>query len=426
MEIYGWGRYPRVEAEVAYPLTAGQCATLLDQPLIARGLGRGYGDCALAPRVLDSRHLDHLLDFDPASGLLTCAAGVPLADILHVFVPRGWFLTVTPGTRFVSVGGAIASDVHGKNHHIEGSFCDHVAGLDILLGNGERVHASASERPDLFHATCGGMGLTGVILAASLRLKPIRSASVIETTVKAGDLDAVLAGFAEHSNATYSVAWIDCLARGSRLGRSLLMLGEHADNGQLVLSARPPLSVPLDAPAGLLNRTSMQTFNALYYGRGRPGTRQVALESFFYPLDTLADWNRLYGRAGFVQYQFLVPDAAALRVILERIAASGRGSFLAVLKVFGKGNGNLLSFPHQGYTLALDFKAEPAVFDLLDSLDRLVLDHGGRLYLAKDARMAAATFQAGYPLWQEFESVRARYHAVGKFASALSRRLKLQ
>ncbi|MDD5365279.1 MAG: FAD-binding oxidoreductase [Gallionellaceae bacterium] len=426
MEIHGWGRYPRLDASLAFPLSAGQCAPLLGEPLIARGLGRGYGDCALAPRVLDTRRLDHLLDFDPVSGVLTCAGGATLADIVQVFVPRGWFLPVTPGTRFVTVGGAVASDVHGKNHHVEGSFCEHVIGLDLLLGNGERVQASASERPDLFRATCGGMGLTGVILAARLRLKPIRSAAVVETTIKTPDLDATLAAFAEQAGSTYSVAWIDCLARGRQLGRSVLMLGEHADDGPLALSGGHPVAIPVDAPAGLLNRVTMAAFNALYYARARTGTRRVGLESFFYPLDALADWNRLYGRAGFLQYQFVVPEAAGLRVILERIAASGRGSFLAVLKAFGKGNDNLLSFPHAGYTLALDFKAEPAAFELLDSLDRLVLDHGGRLYLAKDARMSAATFRAGYPRWQEFEAVRERHHAVGRFASALSRRLELQ
>ena len=430
MEIHGWGRHPRLQAEVTYPLSASQCAEELGRPggLIARGLGRGYGDCALAPRVLDCRYLDHLLAFDESTGLLTCAAGVPLADILRVFVPRGWFLPVTPGTQFVSVGGAIASDVHGKNHHLDGSFCDHLAGLKILLGNGEQVQASATERPDLFRATCGGMGLTGVILAASLRLKPIRSSRMIETTIKARDLDAVLAAFAEHAGRRYSVAWIDCLARGSKLGRSLLMLGEHADDGPLALSPRRTLAVPFDAPAGLLNRATMQTFNALYYSRAQGGThtRRVGLEPYFYPLDALADWNRLYGRAGFVQYQFVVPDARALRAILESIATSGRGSFLAVLKVLGRGNDNLLSFPREGYTLALDFKAEPAVFQLLDRLDRLVLDHGGRIYLAKDARMSTATFRAAYPGWQAFEAVRGRYHAIGKFASPQSRRLGLQ
>jgi FAD/FMN-containing dehydrogenase len=254
---------------------------------------------------------------------------------------------------------------------------------------------------------------------------------MVETTIKAPDLDAVLAAFEENAAANYSVAWIDCLARGKYLGRSLLMLGEHAEEGPLTVHASKPLPVPFDMPARLLNHSTVQAFNTLYYWKAKQArhTRRIPFEPFFYPLDALADWNRLYGKPGFVQYQFVLPKAAGvagLRKVLERIAASGRGSFLAVLKVFGNGNDNLLSFPSEGYTLALDFKAEPAVFQLLDELDHLVLDHGGRLYLSKDARMSEMTFKSGYPRWQEFEAVRAKYHAIGKFASQQSKRLGLQ
>jgi FAD/FMN-containing dehydrogenase len=274
------------------------------------------------------------------------------------------------------------------------------------------------------------MGLTGIILSATIQLKSILSSDIIQTTIKAPNLDAVLEAFDANSATTYSVAWIDCLARGANLGRSLLMLGEHATDGHLIMQPAAPKPVPFDLPAGLLNHTSVQAFNTLYYGRVRQAksTRRLPFEPFFYPLDALADWNRLYGKAGFVQYQFVLPKAAGvagLREALELIAKSGRGSFLAVLKVFGAANANPLSFPIEGYTLALDFKAEPAVFELLDALDRLVLHHGGRLYLTKDARMTEATFKTSYPRWSEFEQVRARWHAHGKFASAQSRRLGL-
>jgi FAD/FMN-containing dehydrogenase len=400
-------------------------------PLIVRGSGRSYGDSALGGQVLSTRHLDHFKAFDPATGLLTCEAGVSLDTILRTFVPRGWFLPVTPGTRFVTVGGAIASDVHGKNHHGDGTFGLHVRSIEMLLGNGETVTASPAENTDLFHATCGGMGLTGVILSTTVQLKPIGASDIIETTIKAPSLNAVLHAFDAHAASTYSVAWIDCLARGGSLGRSLLMLGEHATDGLLTVQPPRALPVPFDMPAGLLNRASVQAFNTLYYGRVRQAcsTRRIPFEPFFYPLDAITDWNRLYGKPGFVQYQFVLPKAAGvagLREVLERIAQSGRGSFLAVLKVFGKANANPLSFPIEGYTLALDFKAEPAVFELLDVLDRIVLHHGGRLYLTKDARMTEATFKAGYPLWPEFEAVRARWHAHGKFASNQSIRLGLQ
>lgn len=433
MDLYGWGRYPRLNAQVMFPPSAAQCATtLLDAaPLMTRGMGRSYGDSSLGAQVLSTRYLDHFQHFDAATGLLTCEAGMSLDTILRTFVPKGWFLPVTPGTRFVTVGGAIASDVHGKNHHGEGTFGLHVRSIQMLLGNGDQVTASPVENADLFHATCGGMGLTGIILSATVQLKPIGASDIIETTIKAPSLDAVLEAFDAHAATTYSVAWIDCLARGASLGRSLLMLGEHATDGSLLVQAPKALPVPIDMPAGLLNPATVQAFNALYYGRVRQArsTRRIAFEPFFYPLDAIHHWNRLYGKPGFVQYQFVLPRTAGvsgLREVLERIAQSGRGSFLAVLKVFGPANANLMSFPIEGYTLALDFKAEPAVFELLDTLDRIVLHHGGRLYLTKDARMSEATFKAGYPRWSEFESVRAHWHAHGKFASSQSIRLGLQ
>ena len=432
MELHGWGRYPRLDAQVVLPLSATQCvATLASHaPLIAHALGRSYGDSALASQVLGTRYLDHLAAFDAATGVLTCEAGVSLDTILRTFVPRGWFLPVTPGSRFVTVGGAIASDVHGKNHHGAGTFCAHVQRLELLLGNGERLDASPSDNAELFHATCGGMGLTGIILSVTVQLKPIVASDILQTTIKAPNLEAVLEAFAANAASTYSVAWIDCLARGSSLGRSLLMLGENATSGPLTVQAKPPTPVPFDLPAALLNRTSVQAFNSLYYGHVRQTASQkrIAFEPFFYPLDAIGHWNRLYGRPGFVQDQFVLPQAAGvagLRQVIERIAESGQGSFFAVLKVFGPANANYLSFPQAGFTLALDFKVEPAVFELLDELDAIVLHHGGRLYLAKDARMSAATFRAGYPNWPAFEEVRARWHAHGKFASTQSKRLGL-
>ncbi len=430
---HGWGRYPGIDAEIFLPQTITQCIQAIQSTptLIARGLGRSYGDSSLAPRLLECTQLDHFLDFDESTGSLTCEAGVSLDVILRTFVPRGWFLPVTPGTRYVTVGGAIASDVHGKNHHVEGSFSDHVTSIRLLLGNGETVAISHTDMPELFRATCGGMGLTGIILSATFRMKRIASSQIVETTIKAPDLETALIAFEDNAQATYSVAWIDCLARGKRLGRSLLMLGEHAERGPLMVQAKRQRPVPVDMPAQLLNHATISLFNSLYYGKARSQrrTRTIPFEPFFYPLDALADWNRLYGKPGFVQYQCVLPKAAGmsgLRTLLEHIAASGKGSFLAVLKMFGKGNANYLSFPMEGYTLALDFKAEPAVFSLLDELDAMVLDHGGRIYLTKDARMSETTFKKAYPEWTTFEEIRARYHAHEHFASLQSRRLGLK
>lgn len=431
-DVSGWGRYPRVDARVARPVLDRDLADLVAtrRPMIARGLGRSYGDSAIADEVVDAGARANLIAFDEESGVLECDAGVSLDEILRVFVPRGWFLPVTPGTRHVTVGGAIASDVHGKNHHSEGTFGEHVLSMRILLGDGSIVVASPTEHPELFHATCGGMGLTGIVLTAVFRLKSIASSLIDETTIKAPDLDSVLAAFEQTKDSTYSVAWIDCLAKGRSLGRSLLTVGEHADSGPLEARSSAAPRIPIDFPGLAMNRLTMGAFNTAYYQRVRHArhSRRIPYEPFFYPLDILRDWNRMYGSTGFLQYQFVLPfDAGVdgMRDVLERIAASGRGSFLAVLKVFGEQNANLLSFPTAGYTLALDFQAVPAAFALFDDLDRLVQDRGGRLYLTKDARMSEAMFKATYPRWGEFEQVRSRYHAIGAFASVQSQRLGL-
>ncbi len=348
IELHGWGRYPRQTVRTCRPRTATECAAKVASaaPLIAHGLGRSYGDSALAQQVLNTQALDNFVAFDEDTGVLTCSCGVSLDATLHTFVPRGWFLPVTPGTRFVTVGGAIASDVHGKNHHGAGTFGQHIQRLTLLLGNGEIVTASPTENTDLFTATCGGMGLTGLILQATLTLKRIASSDILQTTLKVPNLQAALDAFEQHAASTYTVAWIDCLAKGDSMGRSLLMLGEHANDGKLHVQTKPPLPVPFDLPAALLNHASVQAFNSLYYGRIRRhvSRQQLPFEPYFYPLDAIGQWNRMYGKPGFVQYQFVLPQAAGvsgLREVLTAIAASGRGSFLAVLKVFGAANSNL-------------------------------------------------------------------------------------
>lgn len=432
MLLHGWGRYPRTDCDITFPASEIECAQSLGRsPVIARGMGRSYGDSSLGDLVVSTRYMDHFRSFDPATGVLSCAAGVTLGDLQRTFVPRGWFPAVTPGTSFVSVGGAIASDVHGKNHHRDGTFTNHVLEIEVLLGDGRRVKASRTHNEDLFHATCGGMGLTGIILEVQLQLRRLPSSRIVQTTLKLPNLDSALEAFEVHAQSTYSVAWIDCTARGPKLGRSVLFLGEHDTEGPLDYRERTRLSVPMEAPSWVAGSTMLRGFNALYYARAHSAasTRRVSLANYFHPLDSILDWNRLYGSQGLLQHQFVLPQASAapgLRKILDRIAASGCGSFLAVLKKFGAANENLLSFPLDGYTLALDFKAGDRELELLDTLDDIVLDHGGRIYLAKDARMTPQMFQAGYPRWHEFETVRARWNAHGHFASRQSRRLGLQ
>lgn len=430
--VAGWGRWPQVDTQVE---RARDLADLADRvtagPLTPRGLGRSYGDSSLGTRMVELTALDGFVSFDESAGLLTCQAGVSLAEVLAVFVPRGWFLPVTPGTRFVTVGGAIASDVHGKNHHVAGSFSDHITGFRLMVSSGEVLEVSRTDHPDLFHATCGGMGLTGVIVEATFRLQPITSRVIDETVIKAGSLAEAIDAFTEHAAVTYSVAWIDLCATGSSLGRSLVMLGEHAEDGDLTAVPRDPSAgVPVSAPSRLLNRFTVKAFNQLYFHRvrGSRTSHRVGIEPFFYPLDAIGDWNRLYGSRGFLQHQFVVPQDAgsdALREATDLIAKSGLASPLAVLKVFGSGNDNLLSFPRAGYTLAVDLQADDRAFRLCDALDEVVAAAGGRVYLTKDARMSAATFAASYSRLGEFEDVRRRYGAAGHFVSRQSMRLGL-
>ncbi len=432
MKIYGWGRYATIDAQVLLPQTKSECANLLkgSQIILPRGMGRSYGDSANNSTVLQSNYLDHFIDFNESTGVLSCEAGVSIREVLEFTVPKGWFLSVTPGSSFVTIGGAIASDVHGKNHHLSGTFSDHLLSFDILLGTGEIITVTKDSYPDLFRATCGGMGLTGVILSASIQLRPIKSSQIHQKIIKASCLEAVCEQFEANHASTYSVAWIDCLATGKWLGRSLLILGEHGQDGNLEIGKQKRLNMPIDMPSTIMNQYSIKAFNSLYYHRifSKKEAELVSIEQYFYPLDAISNWNRLYGKAGFVQYHFVLPKAIGMKgmkKILEMIVSSGKGSFLAVLKVFGKANENFLSFPMDGYTLALDFKISKETLQLIKLLDGMVVEMGGRIYLTKDALMTEATFKKTYPQWEYFEEVRAKYGAIGKFASNQSKRLGL-
>lgn len=431
MQLSSWGRFPFVEAQVSHPdATPAIQAAVAAGSLIPYGMGRSYGDSALAPRVLMTDRLDLLLGFDEATGVLRAQAGVSLDAILKLFVPRGWFLAVTPGTKFISVGGAIASDVHGKGHHVDGCFSECVLDFRLLLADGSLVTCSREQNAALFRATCGGMGLTGVIVDARFRLQRIRSALFDQVTYKCPDLAAVMERLEQTRQVRYAVAWIDCLARGKAMGRSILTVGDHAPEGPLAPHGDPKLAVPFVAPNWMVSPRTIKAFNALFYAKTlRAESRaRVHYDPFFYPLDVARDWNRLYGRAGFTQYQLVLPKAAGyagMRRVLDRISASGMGSGLAVIKTTGPENTNPLSFPLEGYTLALDFKHQAGLFELLDGLDELVLDLGGRVYLTKDVRLKEKAFKRGYPRWREFQETREKAGAIGRFASLQSKRLGL-
>lgn len=439
--LTGWGRYPRYDTELLTPASPAVLPSLMASQagLVTRGNGRAYGDAAIGEKVtLCTRGLDRLRAFDPATGQVRVEAGVLLSDLLDLVVPRGFFPPVVPGTKFVTVGGMIASDVHGKNHHRNGGFGDHVEAFTLALPDGRVVPCSRTENPELFAATIGGMGLTGTIVEAAFKLRPIETGWMRQKTRVAYNLDEALRLLQESSDATYSVAWIDCLARGAGLGRSLIFSAEHAtlrDVEALRPGAPlfPPaklrwLSVPLDFPSLTLDHISVSAFNELYFRVGAMKADYpflMAWEPYFFPLDSIGNWNRIYGRSGFLQHQCVVPTeraSAVLGKILERVSYRGTPSFLAVLKQLGPSHGDL-SFPLEGFTLTLDLPVSDSVFPLLDELDRWVVEAGGRLYLAKDARQSPATFEASYPGLARFRSVRQAIGATGRISSRLSTRL---
>lgn len=432
--VQGWGRFPVIQATVLKPRNEIEASSLLQRQQgfngISRGQGRSYGDSALATELIQSSHLDQFLAFDRDSGRLCCGSGITLGTILQTLLPQGWFLPVVPGTQFVSVGGAIAGDIHGKNHHRDGSFCDHLLSLRLLLPSGEIVNCSPAEHADLFHATCSGMGLTGVILEACLQMAKVPGGLIEQSVSRAGNLVDSFEQIDASSSAHYSVAWLDCMARGSQRGRSVLFTGEHSNKPEFDIRKDHTLSIPFNMPSQLLNRYSIGFFNTLYYARARKNTARqlIDYQQYFFPLDNIRHWNRLYGRRGFIQYQFVMPEDSALEgmtAVLKTINAAGKGSFLSVLKKMGAANRNLLSFPMAGYTLALDFKFEHQLLTLLDTLDAIVLDHGGRIYLAKDARMSSDTFKKSYPGWQSLDALRQQLGAKTVFNSLQSQRLGL-
>lgn len=407
--------------------------------VIARGLGRSYGDAAqnAGGRVVDTTLLDDI-DLDRTSGTVTASAGTSLDTLIRVLVPRGFFVPVTPGTRFVTVGGAIAADIHGKNHHTKGSFCDHVQSFRLLIPSGEVLDVTPDGRPDLFWATAGGLGLTGIVLDATFQCPRIETSRLIVDTDRASNLDEIMA-MMRHDATEYSVAWIDLLSSGKSMGRSVLTRGRFARLDELpkadrhdpsgfdpqILASAPPL-----IPRGLLNNVTLRAFNELWY-RKAPKHRTDELQTisaFFHPLDMVGDWNRIYGPAGFVQWQFAMPfgTETQIRHIIERLVAGGCLSFLAVLKTFGPANNGHLSFPIGGWTLALDIPSGvTGLPHLLDELDEVVADAGGRIYLAKDSRLRPDLLETMYPRLPEWRAMRESIDPNRELQSDLSRRLSL-
>ncbi|CAL1518270.1 FAD-binding oxidoreductase [Chitinophaga sp. MM2321] len=437
--LSNWGNYPSVMSEESAFTQEDQLRQFVGTHthLIARGNGRCYGDASLGTHSISMLKYDKVLSFDIEKGVLEAQAGVTLDQVLDIIVPKGWFLPVTPGTKFITIGGAVASDVHGKNHHVDGAFSGHIIDMDVITGDGATTSCSPTNNTDLFWATCGGMGLTGVITRVKFHLKKISTAYIKQKQLKARNLEEVIRLFDEYKHYTYSMAWIDCLQKGDSFGRSILIVGEHATPEELSagrqadplkLPAKRKLAVPFNLPSFVLNTFTVKAFNWLYYGKNlkKEISNVVPYEPFFYPLDAILHWNRGYGKEGFIQYQFVLPleQKEGLVAILKRISDKGWGSFLAVLKVFGNQD-TLISFPMEGYTLALDFPVRKGLFAFLDELDEIVLQYGGRLYLSKDARMKQEVFWKSYPHAARFADIVKRYNTNDRFVSLQSERLLL-
>jgi FAD/FMN-containing dehydrogenase len=429
-----WGRYPHAGSVTAVPVywrSDSLNFQKFQQSVLPFGQGRSYGDVCLNDGgiLLDTGSLSHFIAFDETSGLIRCEAGVTLAEILNLTVPKGWFLPVTPGTKFVSVGGAIANDVHGKNHHRVGTFGMHVTQFELLRSGEERVICSPTQNTDLFRATIGGLGLTGLLLWAEIQLHPISSPFIQTEHIRFDNLKEFfeIARASDQSH-TYTVAWIDCLAKNRHLGRGIFIRGNHVEDEiprPESLQPRRTLTIPFDAPHLLLNRFAMKACNLAYYHRHVSKRTEdiVHYDPFFYPLDAIHSWNLLYGSRGFLQYQCVVPfdgEGGAIQDVLQRVARTGDASFLSVLKIFGaKRSPGMLSFPRPGVTLALDLpNAGAPTLRLLEELDGIVRLSGGAVYPAKDARMSPDNFKIFFPRWEEF----SRY-LDPQFSSNLWRRV---
>jgi decaprenylphospho-beta-D-ribofuranose 2-oxidase len=444
-ELSGWGNYPVERCRVDHPQSFARLRSIVESgkevSYIPRGLGRSLGDAALNQNqgVIVQTGLNRFLAFDQTTGVLECEAGVSLAEILQHLLPRGWYVATTPGTKFVTIGGAIAADVHGKNHHVDGSFGNAVLSFQLLTAACDEITCSRDQNPDVFWATIGGMGLTGIIVRARVQLRRVPSSFIAVDYRRTKNLDETLECFeATNRQYRYSVAWIDCLSRGGSMGRSVVMLGNDAlaDDVRRRLGVEPyhvslrgRKAIPFDFPSYALNSWFVKAFNTLYYTAHPDRQKLVDYDTYFYPLDHIHNWNRLYGRSGYLQFQAMLPLENSRRgmiALLERLTRSRRASFLAVLKSCGPGNAGMLSYLYPGHTLALDIPNRGIESRrLLGELDKVLLEHGGRLYLAKDAVTSPETFAAMYPRLHEFRAIKARIDPNCRFLSSQARRLRI-
>lgn len=439
MMLGGWGRYPLIDAKLKSPSSIKELVKeIYKSNAIARGNGRSYGDSSISKHnTISMKNFNRMSEFDSKTGLLIVESGVLLSEVIKTFLPRGWFPKVTPGSKYVSVGGMVACDIHGKNHHKDGSFGKYVKWIDIITTDGKIKRCSKKINSELFYWTIGGMGLTGIITQIAFYLHPVNTSWIKQKTISAKNINHTFEIFEKNLNSTYSVAWIDCLSKGNKLGRSLVMLGEHANisdlspgmkNKPLSIINKKKIRIPFNFPSFILNSFSIKMFNFIYYliGEKTKEYKLVDYDTFFYPLDYVLDWNKIYGKKGFAQFQCVLPLESAstgIHNLLEKISQSNSNSFLTVLKRFGKQD-SYISFPMEGYTLTLDFPISKKNINLMKQLDDITLRHNGRFYLAKDSRVNKDIFKSSDSRFEKYSKFRT---SVMKktYSSAQSERLEL-
>ena len=439
MKISGWAKYPKIDAKIVSPKSIGELTEAISMNnAIARGNGRSYGDSSISEQnTICMKNFNRVINFDIHTGLLTVESGVLLSQIIDNYLPEGWFPKVTPGSKFVTVGGMVACDVHGKNHHKDGSFGNYIEWLDLVTTDGEIKRCSKKNNSELFNWTIGGMGLTGTILRVAFYLHPVRTSWIKQKTIPAKNIEHAFEIFEKTLDVTYSVAWIDCLSSGNNLGRSIIITGEHAEISDLkpnikqkplALKKRFNIRIPFNFPSFILNSITIRVFNFFYYllGNKKKGYKIVDYDTFFYPLDYISDWNKIYGQKGFAQFQCVIPlknSLNGIRELLETISQSKSNSFLTVLKRFGKQD-NYLSFPIEGYTLSLDFPITKNNLDLMNQLDEITIKYNGQFYLAKDSRLNKKTFKRSDTKFEKYSRFRSQ-KMKKTFSSSQSERLEL-
>ena len=433
VKISGWGKNVSVHKNIYNPKNNEEIIDLIFNKkisnFITRGLGRSYGDSSLADNVVSLKDYNKFFNFNEKDGFIECSSNYSLNELIKIILQKGWFFKVTPGSKFVTIGGAIASDVHGKNHHLDGSFANHVMSLKVITAEGKLYNCSKDENKQLFHATCGGMGLTGIIVSAKIKLLRIKSKFIDVQILKTKNLKETITKFKELSEIKYTIAWIDTSSKTRDRGRSVIFIGNHSDDGDLEFYEKKKISIPSNFPGIILNKYTIKLFNKIYYYFHKDKKKfKQNLDSFFYPLDYINNWNNLYGKNGFTQIQILIQEEdpeVIINKVLDFFQEKGQYSFLSTLKEFGKGNENYLSFPDKGYTLTMDLKMNKKLKKIYEEFENLLIGHKVKVYLTKDSLMTEKYFKETYMNYNKFKEIKNKHDPMNLVNSFQSFRINI-